>query len=418
MPRYKRKSLNQRARERKLQYRQETDNVACVPTTMSSAFEEEDDNADNISHTANEIDQLVIRAVEEWEVFNEDFDDPPSYDTVFDNDGPNINENGIQLPRYGISLSPDAVCAIKKFDSACTSIVWRDCGNCNTRFPDLKITKGKCASCNRHPFRWTARNNMDPGVVPPELIGLTPIECMLIARVNPVITIFRHLGNQHKYRGNVINFPQNIEEYTTVLPHLPADLPYILIFHRSATPADITFTARADKVRAALYWLKRNNKWYHDIDINENNLSSLPGDGNITSMLRNITVDDDTETDADCDGDYNAFIPNLRNIDSAETVKTKLHSKYPSMQPNPINEYLKNGYIAQAFPTLFPYGSGDYNDYRIDDKFTLTEYSQFLMRYKDQRFAKDERLKYLLLNTIFRHQLISQANVYIRKGHW
>ena len=58
---------------------------------------------------------------------------------------------------------------------------------------------------------------MDPGEVPDELQDLTEIEEMLIARVFPVMSIYRLRGGQHGYRGNVINFPQDVQEFCTKL---------------------------------------------------------------------------------------------------------------------------------------------------------------------------------------------------------
>ncbi|CAG8791829.1 22137_t:CDS:2, partial [Gigaspora margarita] len=65
-------------------------------------------------------------------------------------------------------------------------------------------------------------NNMDPGEVPEELQGLTEIEEMLIVQVFPVMVVYRLCGGQHGYRGNIINFPQDVEEFTTRLPWYPS----------------------------------------------------------------------------------------------------------------------------------------------------------------------------------------------------
>ena len=56
---------------------------------------------------------------------------------------------------------------------------------------------------------------MDPGKVPEELQGLTEIEEMLIARVFPVMSVYKLRGGQYGYHGNVINFPQNVKEFAT-----------------------------------------------------------------------------------------------------------------------------------------------------------------------------------------------------------
>ena len=47
-----------------------------------------------------------------------------------------------------------------------------------------------CQQCSRS-TKFCAVNNMDPGEVPPELMGLTMIEQMLIAQVSPSLTVMR-----------------------------------------------------------------------------------------------------------------------------------------------------------------------------------------------------------------------------------
>ena len=61
---------------------------------------------------------------------------------------------------------------------------------------------------------------MDPGEVPEELQGLTELEEMLIARVFPVMSVYRLRGGQHGYCGlwKRNKFPQNVQEFATHLP--------------------------------------------------------------------------------------------------------------------------------------------------------------------------------------------------------
>lgn len=40
------------------------------------------------------------------------------------------------------------------------------------------------------------------------------------------------------------------------------------------------------------------------------------------------------------------------------------------------------------------------------------------MQYKDRRFAQDYKLRYFLFNTHLRHQLLSQATLYMKQGQW
>ena len=70
---------------------------------------------------------------------------------------------------------------------------------------------------------------MNPEEVPEELKTLTEIEEMLIAQVFTVIMIYRLRGGQNGYRGNVINFHQDIQEFTNRLPRNPSLLDILIV---------------------------------------------------------------------------------------------------------------------------------------------------------------------------------------------
>ena len=76
---------------------------------------------------------------------------------------------------------------------------------------------------------------MDPGEVPDELRDLTEVEEMLIARVFPVMSVYRLRGGQHGYRGNVINFPQDVQEFASRLPRDPSLLDVLVIRRQSVS---------------------------------------------------------------------------------------------------------------------------------------------------------------------------------------
>src|SRR2546423_12854221 len=96
----------------------------------------------------------------------------------------------------------------------------------------MSMSKKMCRRCfteKKHPKKFSAGNNMDPGDVPDELKGLTDIEEMLIAQVFTVITVYQLRGGQTGYRENVINFPQDINEFTKRLPQHPSTLDVLVI---------------------------------------------------------------------------------------------------------------------------------------------------------------------------------------------
>jgi len=94
---------------------------------------------------------------------------------------------------------------------------------------------------------------MDPGEVPEELKELSEIEEMLIAQVFVVMSVYRLRGGQNGYRGNVINFPQDIHEFTKQLPRHPSSLD-VLVIRRSTneSTAHKDFHVRREKVAVAI----------------------------------------------------------------------------------------------------------------------------------------------------------------------
>jgi hypothetical protein len=112
------------------------------------------------------------------------------------------------------------------------------------------------------------------------LRGLTQLEEMLIARINPIMTVYTVRGGQRKGSKYIYNFFQNVDRIASVLPHLPTPDHIPLMVRRSS--ADGTnhydFRVRRHKVIAALRWLKVHHRWYHDITIYEERLLQLPED--------------------------------------------------------------------------------------------------------------------------------------------
>src|SRR5204863_303181 len=71
-------------------------------------------------------------------------------------------------------------------------------------------------------------------------------------------------------------------------------------------------------------------------------------------------------------------------------TETSVVLDYPPVQNHPIDEFKTEGYIAMAFPLLFPYSRCDYRDNSLR-RATVTgiEYFWHLLRYKDGRFGRD-----------------------------
>jgi|SRR6266540_6064271 len=208
---------------------------------------------------------------------------------------------------------------LQSFRTKMNDIQYNSYSVCNERSPSMVINKEKCHHCHldkNSSKRFSAENNMDPGDVSEQLKDLTEIEEMLIAQVFTVVSVYKLHGGQHGYRGNVINFAQDIWKFTTRLPHHPSSLDILIIHCQSANdPMKFkNFTVHRAKVARALLWLKKNNCYYSDIIIDDKILQSLPENDSIIDQLRQfqdarITDEDLNEDESGDDTIMHNFVP-------------------------------------------------------------------------------------------------------------
>ena len=254
---------------------------------------------------------------------------------------------------------------------------------------------------------------MDPAPVPDVLRNLTMIEEILIARVHPVISLYKIRGNQTAYSGNVINFKQDITHLFSSLPPYPSDINAVVFACRNTPHGVIEFRVRSQVVRNALHWLKQNHRYYYDIVIDEEALSQLPDDGDYASFLPNLDEDDFVPED---DTVSESFFPKIGQLDQQTVIDERLGKiEWPQTDSSPIDEFKTEGYITQAFPTLFPFGKADLN-YPRQHKVSFNDYFKYLFLYRDQRFAKDQRFRFFAMNSMMRWTALNVGNVYIKKN--
>jgi hypothetical protein len=167
------------------------------------------------------------------------------------------------------------------------------CNSCSRRVERTNLRGNVCSLCRRRDFNlFSAENGMDIGYIPAQLSNLSFIETILIARVHPVVSVFRIRGQQRTYSGHVMNFVQRIENLADQLPHDPRNLNTIILLDRETPHGLAHFRVRSGRVRLALNWLKAHNQYYSDIIINEETLASLPEDGDVTQSLPSLPNDD------------------------------------------------------------------------------------------------------------------------------
>ncbi len=124
----------------------------------------------------------------------------------------------------------------------------------------------------------------------------------------------------------------------------------------------------------ALLWLKQHNKYYRKVHIDYIALNELPEDGHLSnhSGIESSTCNEDaSENHDEQDYDTESFIPMAApKLTELDTVKQSIQEKQKKLPPTtvswpprvdaPVNEFVTEGYMSCAFPTLFPTGAGDF----------------------------------------------------------
>ncbi|RGB35793.1 hypothetical protein C1646_667463 [Rhizophagus diaphanus] len=115
---------------------------------------------------------------------------------------------------------------------------------------------------------------MDPDEVPKELRDLIQIEEMS----------FKFIWSSPYTVFVVVN--THIVEFATFLPHRPSSLDALVVRRCSSDVRTFKdFNVRRSVVSCALYWLKNNNRYYSNSDIDEEVLGSLPKNGPLDDQI-------------------------------------------------------------------------------------------------------------------------------------
>lgn len=188
------------------------------------------------------------------------------------------------------------------------------------------------------------------------------------------------------------------------------------------------FRVRRQCVSTWLRYLVRNHPGYQDIYIDDNNLTQLPEDGSVidqilTEMIADENVDENTDIPEDADHPEVVAVPDMTVSESeAQQLRQQLaadpnpqHLTLPDPRATPISEYKTTlPLLSLALPTLFPNGLADYSLPR-ERTVKFQDYVQYLMKYKDGRFARHPPFRLIVFNTLMRHRANAQAGFMVKK---
>ena len=169
---------------------------------------------------------------------------------------------------------------------------------------------------------------MDPSPQPLQLSNLTKIEEMLIACLNPILQVTHVIGCQIKYKMHTISSPQEVREIAKILPHRIKDLPIIIVRKKDQHGTSYNFTVNKERVYKALQFKINHDKFYRDVQIDENALSELTSNSDDNSFDQLNAV----HMEFDLDANEYLFVGPITKMDQGNIINhtTSMVSKPPN----------------------------------------------------------------------------------------
>ena len=398
-------------------------------------------------------------------------------------DGGDVNEaacvNGLNSSRY----------VMADFFTKCSGMKLAFCTVCKESkiTSDDVAEDGICRRCSRDYvdnerkfFTYGMDNNLDPycgNGYPFHLPALSTVEELLISKVFVVMTCYRlsHTG-EYGYKGHCLNLQTDLGrrlEIFSVLPHLPEKLPiYVIrVLHANSNGTGKLFKVNLHKCLRWLRWLKINNPHYHDVVIDYDRYDRLVGLANsfgdldlvdyLPGAVELITDNNDSAEEKNADDveseiangpeqggatgvsvednednieDGHLFVSSESLNQNYESTIKELLNNNLGTESNPldidfsgpmVSDYDTPGLQGLAFPTLFPYGTGDVTiDSRTKDVSTTNAFKHYLQFsvYDEYNkilvfpFSKHKRWMHWAQNLEERHRFLSQRRVFLRRN--
>ena len=316
-----------------------------------------------------------------------------------------------------------------------------------------------CTECLRSLQRKTVpkhalANRLYLGPVPEELSGLTMVEESLIAQARAkawIVKLQETQGGtasptaQRGLKGNTIVYPQQPGKLATVLPP-PIDeiLTYICIIFVGSSEISKEWlrtkakplVVRREKVYNALRWLKDHNPLYKDIEIATENVHALPEEDVLPYHVERVFPDEAQE--AVVSRYDNEVVPEgsteffesvvIADVDvhtplselTAAAVRHVKSKGLPFVQvahgAKPLNEFSNVDLFPMLYPTLFPYGSGGFEDRSRRRLISLKKHVKYLFSLKDRRFQTHNSFLFTVFNLLQRRALLLHASLKVKKS--
>ncbi len=258
--------------------------------------------------------------------------------------------------------------------------------------------------------------------------------------------------DQRGFRGHIIVYPQYVDHLDSVLPPAleTAVTPICVVFVGSTRPSKEwlldkakPLIVRRERIRAALRWLKIHNPLYQDIVIDEDAINQLPvcdvapveinleeespAMSSIGSRYDNPPPEDPSDPANSTAEDvfHNAVVTdlncsNVSSKDLASAALRHLHGGGGFLQmphgKDPCNEYHNPTLFPLMYPTLFPYGTGGFDDDARTSKIGMKTQVKHFMSLKDRRFQTHYSFLFSVFNILQRRAVSLSAKIKVGKA--
>ncbi|XP_062389285.1 uncharacterized protein LOC134077598 [Sardina pilchardus] len=319
-----------------------------------------------------------------------------------------------------------AKCITKDYLHICNASCRVDCKWKNTPRCELWI----CHTCHcklnkgQIPVE-SVQNNMALSNVPSELSTLNSLEQHLVALHIPFMKLLAlPKGGQNGVHGPVTCVPANIVETTKVLPRadvenslLPVKLKRKLTYKGHYKYEFVNST----NVLNAFKFLKENNKYYSDIDFNNDWVNVFAQQTHNDVQIDQASDNEGTEDELLHDRQqYCMFMDTcLQPVDIGQEVLDHYLDRILHLAPgegnSPIKMLMDKANEAKCFPALFPNGLHTYHDKR-QSQITLSRYFNMRVLNADTRFAKNVEYIFYAQYLSEIQQVVSNVSIALRKG--
>ena len=270
-------------------------------------------------------------------------------------------------------------------------------------------------------------NNMKVAKVPSALRELNTLEERLIAKA----TVFMKMvilprGGQRAVRGQVINFPSDVDGIVSHLPRPPSgeDIVYVQrpdstteMQSQSVEHGARYLRCRYSRVMEALGWLKRNNPLYEDVIINgvTEDMFDDEDDGNGGSEGEDAHAHSEElqESGVVRLDVLHPNIPAVELLQEENAVHRQVH-QLQRVTATPLSIFQdRHNLEVQAFPTLYPDGRNGFGTPRVI-KISPLEYFQVRMLSADSRWACHPAYIFWACNIVEAIKLQSSISIALR----